>query len=74
MDDLIQQVGVIGIFALLVIREILSRTKNNGRTVEKMRHQALCELIRGVNDNLTAQTALLRDVSGDVKVLKGKAG
>ena len=72
MDDLIQQVGVIGIFALLVIREILSRTKNNGRTVEKMRHNALCELIRGVNDNLTAQSVLLREVAKDVTELKGR--
>ena len=75
MDDIIQQAGVIGIFALLVIREILSRVRpGNGATVEKMRHESLRDLIIHVNDNLTAQTALLRDVAKDVAAVKGKVG
>lgn len=73
MDELIQEAGIIGIFALLVIREILARTKSsNGRTVEKMRHDALCELLNRVSVNITTQCELLREVKRDVEIVKGK--
>ncbi len=72
MDDLIQQGGVVGIFILLAGRAILDRWRGNGATVEKMRYDALRGLMKSVNDNLTAQTALLRDVSKDVAIVKEK--
>lgn len=89
MDQLLLEVGVGGILTLLVLREVLPfvqrrNGKGNGNhrrynqdcalsKVCEMRHESLRELITHVNDNLTAQTALLRDVARDVDSLKGKA-
>lgn len=88
MDQLLTQLGVGGIFALLVIDKVLTFVqRRNGKAnagpyangcalskVCEMRHESIRDLITHVNDNLTAQTALLRDVAGDVKCLKGKVG
>jgi hypothetical protein len=86
MDALITQGGVVGILVLLIIDRVLTfvqrrNGKGNSRAyagdcalskVCEMRHTSLRDLITHVNDNLTAQPALLRDVAGDVKCLKGK--
>ena len=87
MDQALQSGGIVGILVLLIIQQVFAfvqrRNDKGGNSrrysqdcalskVCEMRHESLRDLIVHVNDNLTAQTALLRDVAKDVAVVKGK--
>jgi hypothetical protein len=86
MEQFLTPAGIVGILLLLLLREVrallqwlnVRNGKGNGNCalskVCEMRHESLRELIKHVNDNLTAQSVLLREVAADVKVLKGQAG
>ncbi len=74
MHDAYTQIGVGGILAVLIIREVLGFLKghNPSTEIEKMRHNELKNLIKVVNENISAQTALLREMCREILDLKGK--
>lgn len=80
MDDRILEIGVGAVVALMIIKEVLPHLRRNGRHVEgktceysqvcKLRHDALKMLINSVNDNISAQTCLLRDICKEIRDVK----
>lgn len=81
MDDLTTQgAGVLAVFAFLVIKELISlvvvlvrgkRGCGNGE-VERVRYDALTSLIKTVNENISAQTGILRDMARELMKIKSK--
>lgn len=80
MDNLLVELGVGGIFALLIIREVLPAIRRrNGNNKDcafnevcRMRHDTLKGLIKSVNENISAQTVLLREICKEVLEIKGR--
>jgi len=75
MEDKLMELGVGGIFALLVLQTVvpfIKRKNGNNCSDQTMQvmHNELKTLIATVNDNISAQTGILRDLCREIRKIK----
>lgn len=79
MDGSVLEIGVGAVVALMVIKEVIPHLRRNGSPKDcalskvcEMRHDVLKDLLLSVNENISAQTALLRALCQEMREIKNR--
>ena len=71
MEDNWAEIGVGGIMAILILQTVLPfMGRKNGNAIHQVMHDELKTLIATVNDNISAQTGILRDLCREIRKSK----